>query len=101
MERRSKNARKLNCSLTESVIELHHKGYINDFLKVKDQCFRCIQSDEEFSIGELQIKIVSQGFDYFTKNYKYIHTVESQNGCKGLLLADFICSNVRSFFTGL
>lgn len=42
-------ARKLNNALTMRVIDLHDKGYTNDFLPMKDQHFLCLQDDNAHS----------------------------------------------------
>ena len=86
-------ARKLNNALTRRVIDLHDRGYTNDFLPTTDNKFLCIQDSEDFSAGELDIKVIDQQFDQLTKTYKYIHTIETINGSKGLLVIDFICTS--------
>lgn len=88
--------KKLNHVITSRVIDLHDKGYTDDFLPAKDQTFLHIQNSEKFTMADLNIKVIDQGFDQLTKSYKYIHTIETVNGDKGLLMADFICTT--SFF---
>ena len=85
--------RKLNNALTQRVIDLHDKGYTNDFLAKDGRKFFCLQDAEDFSVEDLDIKVIDQQFDHLTKSYKYIHTIEAINGSKGLLIADFICAN--------
>jgi hypothetical protein len=84
--------KKLNRTITSRVIDLHGKGYTDDFLPAKDQTFLHIQNSENFTMADLNIKVIDQGFDQLTNSYKYIHTIETVNGDKGLLIADFICT---------
>jgi hypothetical protein len=85
-------SKKLNHTITSRVIDLHGQGYTNDFLPIKDETFVCLQNSENFAIADLYIKVIDQGFDQLTKTYKYIHTIETETGAKGLLVADFICT---------
>ncbi len=85
-------SKKLNSTITARVIDLHSQGYIDDFLPTPDKTFMCLQNSENYAITDLSIKVIDQGFDQLTKSYKYIHTIETINGDKGLLVADFICT---------
>ncbi|MBD1362500.1 hypothetical protein IDJ77_01640 [Mucilaginibacter sp. ZT4R22] len=85
------SARKLNNALTMSVINLHDQGYIHDFLPMQNQHFLCLQDSVDFDISDLNIKVMAQGFDQLTKTHKYIHTIETINGSKGLLVSDVNC----------
>ncbi|MDB4999476.1 MAG: hypothetical protein JWP67_625 [Mucilaginibacter sp.] len=88
-----KNApHKLSNALTCKVIDLHDQGYINDFLPTSDHKLLCIQDCEDFSVEDIDIQVVDQQFDQLTNTYKYIHTIETINGSKGLMLTDFICT---------
>lgn len=89
-------SRKLNNALTQRVIDLHDQGYTNDFLPTPDHKFQCLQDSLDFSVEDLDIKIIDQQFDQLTNSYKYIHTIETINGHKGLLVTDFICT--KGFF---
>jgi hypothetical protein len=84
--------KKLNPTITSRVIDLHGKGYTDDFLPANDHTILCVQNSENFAVTDLYIKVIDQGFDQLTKSYKYIHTIETLNGDKGLLIADFICT---------
>jgi hypothetical protein len=84
------NKLKLNNALTNCVIDLHNQGYTDDFLSIKNERFLCLQNSEDFSLAELNIKVIDQGFDQFSQTYKYIHTIETVNGSKGLLVTDLI-----------
>ncbi|GGH21911.1 hypothetical protein [Mucilaginibacter phyllosphaerae] len=84
--------KKLNHAITARVIALHGQGYTDDFLPAKDQTFMCLQNSENFALPDLQIQMIGQGFDQLTNTYKYIHTIETITGSKGLLISDFICT---------
>jgi hypothetical protein len=83
--------KKLNHVITSRVIDLHGQGYTDDFLPTDNHHFLCLQNSENFDIANLQINVIDQGFDQLTNTYKYIHTIETDNGSKGLLITDFIC----------
>jgi len=85
-------SKKLNRTITSRVIDLHGKGYTDDFLPTNEHTFLHIQNSENFTMADLSIKVIDQGFDQLTNSYKYIHTIETVNGDKGLLIADFICT---------
>jgi hypothetical protein len=85
----------LNNALTNRVIDLHDQGYTDDFLAVKDE-FCCLQNNENFSLADLNIHVIDQGFDQFSKTYKYIHTIETTNGNKGLLIADLMFADMEA-----
>jgi hypothetical protein len=85
-------ARKVNNALTMSVIDLHDKGYTNDFLPMHNQHFLCLQDSLDFAVEDLNIEVIGQEYDQLTNSYKYIHTIEAINGAKGLLVTDSICT---------
>lgn len=90
------NKPKLNSTLTSRVIDLHDQGYTDDFLPVKDECFLCLQNSENFSLTDLNIQLIDEGFDQLSKTYKYIHTIETTNGNKGLLIGELLLTGVES-----
>jgi hypothetical protein len=86
------NNRLLNNDLTIRVIDLHDQGFTNDFLPTENKHFLCLQDSVDFSIDDIVIKVIDEGYDQLTNSYKYIHTIETVNGSKGLLVADRICT---------
>jgi len=84
--------KKLNGKITKRVIELHEKGYCMDFQSISQHYYLCLQDSFGFAIDDLVIVVIDQIFDRFSKTYKYIHTVETTNGYKGVLLSDNICT---------
>ena len=88
-----RNCFKLNCLLTRIIIQLHEKGYSEDFIMIDKEKYVCIQSNREFSICSLQIEIFNIAFDQFSGCYKYVHTIETHTGLKGVLIADTLYFN--------
>ncbi|RFZ91169.1 hypothetical protein D0C36_19710 [Mucilaginibacter conchicola] len=88
----SKHHRKLNSAITRRVIELHSKGYDQDFMMQTNRLL-CIQNNEDFAASAVQIRVVDQGYDHVDGCFKYIHTIDTFNGQKGVLIADGIFTN--------
>jgi hypothetical protein len=82
----------LNRSITQCVITLHQKGYTHDFLLTGTGQFQCIQSGESFDMHDLMVSMVDCGFDLLTNTHKYIHTIDTPDGSKGLLITNNILS---------
>ncbi|MDB5023414.1 MAG: hypothetical protein JWP78_1169 [Mucilaginibacter sp.] len=80
----------INRSITKKVIELHNSGYVFDFLIADSLEIICLQDNRYFLFENVLIKIVDQGYDLLSRSYKYIHTIETYCGDKGLLLNDAI-----------
>ncbi|WP_316829827.1 hypothetical protein [Pedobacter aquatilis] len=78
--------RKLNSEITNWVIILHERGYINDFHSLNHEKLQCAQNGECFPILELNIHLIDCSYDILNQNYKYIHTIETQAGYRGLLI---------------
>ena len=89
------NKKLLNNALTSMVINLHDQGYTDDFLATKDEQLFCIQDCENYSLADLNIRVIDQGFDQFSNSYKYIHTIETCNGSKGLLFTDLVLADAE------
>ena len=82
--------KKLNGALTNWVIKLHHKGYTDDFRLINRGSVQCIQSGENFDTINLHIKLVHCAYDILTRTYQYIHTIDTDEGYRGLLIANDI-----------
>lgn len=91
--------KKLNITLTKWVINLHHKGYTDDFQPSGKERVRCLQSGESFALNDLRIKLIDCGYDLLTSTYQYLHTIDTQVGYRGLLITNGIlpvsCENVN------
>jgi hypothetical protein len=85
--------RKVNCLLTKKVIELHSLGYEFDFRLLNKQEVICLQDDRKYHSSNTQVKVIDQVFDFLSHSYKYIHTVDTGCGTKGLLIIEgiYIC----------
>lgn len=88
-----KNTRKLNYSLTRRVIELHRKGYDYDFLLLADQQLLCLQNNSNFKVADVSISVIDQGYDQLSRTFKYVHTIDTGNGERGVLIAEGIFAN--------
>jgi len=93
MNNRDKNTRKLNFLLTRRVIELHGQGYDHDFLVSGGRHLICLQNNKNFNVEDVNIKVVDQGYDQLSHNFKYIHTIDTASGERGMLLTDEIFAN--------
>jgi hypothetical protein len=93
MNNRDKNTRKLNFLLTRRVIELHGQGYDHDFLVSGGRHLICLQNNKNFNVEDVNIKVVDQGYDQLSHNFKYIHTIDTGSGERGMLLTDEIFAN--------
>jgi hypothetical protein len=83
----------INRDLALKVIELHNDGYDFDFSITPDRRIICMQDNRSFSPDEISIKVTDLNFDQLSNSYKYVHTVETCCGDKGLLIANCICVN--------
>lgn len=87
---RHSSLRKLNLTLTNRIICLHQKGYTDDFLSINTEKLQCIQNGESFFIEDVRINLVDCGYDILTRSYQYIHTIDTQIGCRGLMILNGI-----------
>ena len=88
-----KSSPTVNGNLTRKVIMLHNQGYDCDFVITIDKRVLCLQDERSFSISEIFIKVIDLCFDEISRSFKYIHTVETCFGDKGLLIDSCICIN--------
>ncbi len=93
MNNRDKNTRKLNFLLTRRVIELHGQGYDHDFLVAGGRHLICLQNNRNFNVEDVNIKVVDQGYDQLSRSFKYVHTIDTGNGERGVLIAEGIFTN--------
>jgi len=96
MKNQLAKTKRLNGRITKRVIELHEKGYSMDFHSISKHYYLCLQDSFGFAIDDLVIVVIDQIFDKFSNSYKYIHTVETTTGYKGVLLSDDICTTAWS-----
>lgn len=82
--------RLVNHQLTRKLINLHNRGYELDFNLLNDHRLVCVQDGQCFSEEGLTVRIVDQVYDFITDSYKYLHTVETSCGKKGIMLIEGI-----------
>ncbi|WP_374950124.1 hypothetical protein [Mucilaginibacter sp.] len=92
MNNKSRKSRKLNFNLTRKVIELEDKGYCLDYMVLKGQLL-CVQNNQSIPVEAVHICVVDQGYDQLSSCFKYIHTVDTGNGEKGVMITDAIITN--------
>lgn len=83
----------MNGSITKRVIELHNLGYDHDFQITGNRALLCLQNNENFPVDAVRIAVIDQGFDQLTQSYKYIHTIDTDSGERGMLMSDCIFTN--------
>jgi len=79
-----------NCSLTKKIIRLHSSGYTLDFYIANDDQIICTQDNSRHNFMHVIINVADQCYDVISHSFKYIHTIETPCGHKGLLMADKI-----------
>lgn len=82
--------RLVNKELTQRLIKLHANGYDLDFCMTCNEYLTCAQTQERFNCDSIIIKVVDQVFDFITNSYKYVHTVDTGCGCKGIMVMEGI-----------
>lgn len=92
MKNQPARTKKMNSRITRRVIELHERGYSMDFQSLSKHYYLCLQNSYGFVIDDLVIVVIDQIFDQLSSTFKYIHTVETTSGDKGVLLSDTICT---------
>ncbi|MFC3559072.1 hypothetical protein [Pedobacter jamesrossensis] len=80
------STRRVKSRMTQKIIEMHNKGYEYDFQIIDGPRIVCLQDNVPFQHERVQICVIDQCFDSVSKQFKYIHTIETSCGRKGLLL---------------
>ncbi|WP_147273575.1 hypothetical protein [Pedobacter chinensis] len=88
MKNRTLKTNRLNVSITKKVIELQEKGYDCDFLLLANGSLLCMQTNRKYPMNTVAIKAMEHGYDFFSHSYKHIHTIETGNGERGVLLTE-------------
>jgi hypothetical protein len=89
--------RKLNSSMTNKVIELHNTGYDHDFQLQGQQHVLCLQDNRLFNCDNVLIRLVDQNYDNLSHSFKYLHTIDTGCGQKGILLTGKIATLIGEF----
>jgi hypothetical protein len=74
-------------------MELHDTGFIFDFYVSEGSSFRCVQDNSIYPDTQLLIRVIDQCYDQYCRKFKYVHTIETFCGKKGLLLTSGIYTN--------
>lgn len=78
----------VNQRLTKRIIALHESGYVLDFRFEQTTGTICMEEVDYPLYENFHCCLVDQCFDEFSCSYRYLHTVETFCGRKGLLLSD-------------
>lgn len=79
-----------NAFLTKKIIALHNNGYDTDFHFDGDNLLVCIQTGKYHHLTAVVFCLEDQQYDYLSRCFKYLHTIETYNGERGILLTDGI-----------
>jgi len=88
MKNRTMRHNRLNVSITKKVIELQERGYDCDFLLLANGNLLCMQTNRKYALNSVSIKMMEHGYDFFSQTYKNVHTIETGNGERGVLLTE-------------
>lgn len=88
MKNRAGITNRLNVSITKKVIELQERGYDCDFLLLANGSLLCMQSNTNYPINTVSISQMEHGYDFLSQTYKHVHTIETGNGERGVLLTE-------------
>jgi hypothetical protein len=94
---------KMNRLLTRMIIELHEKGFTEDFIIAEERCSLCLSCNKNPVFSFFTILFITQGYDQLTGCYQYVHAIETHCGIKGLLLSNqvffidnYLSENIQS-----
>ena len=79
-----------NCLLTKKIIDLHKQGYTYDFHVINQDEIVCDQDNSTHYLRCVMIRIIDQCYDVMSHTYKYVHTIDTPCGYKGLLITNKI-----------
>lgn len=79
---------KINERMTDRIIELQERGFDMDFQYIGSRQVLCLQNNFIYGSDHLQIMAVEQTYDQFSNSRKYIHSVDTFEGLRGILLAE-------------
>ncbi|MBD1385927.1 hypothetical protein IDJ75_11600 [Mucilaginibacter rigui] len=78
--------------MTKRLIELQAKGYDHDYL-LEGANLVCVQDSHSLPLTSAWVKLIDQAYDRLSKTFKYIHSIDTGNGEKGVIIADAIIIN--------
>jgi hypothetical protein len=80
----------MNYTLTKMIINLHERGFTQDFCLAENPTRLYSALDQNNSFPFFSVLIINQFYDQLSCRYIYIHAIETHCGCKGLLLSNTI-----------
>jgi len=92
MDRKNNNLRGVKS--IRRIIQLHQTGYAYDFHLVFPNKLVCLQESLSFRLKDVNICVLDQLFDGDCGEYKYIHTVDTGCGYRGLMLSSEIITSL-------
>lgn len=79
---------KINERITNKVIELQEKGFDLDFQFLGTKELICLQNNIIFGVDNVEIMVREQAYDQISHSQKFIHSVETFEGLRGILLSE-------------
>ena len=79
---------KINERITNKIIELQEKGFDLDFQILGTKELLCIQNNIVFGVDNIEILMREQAYDQISHSQKFIHSVETFEGLRGILLCE-------------
>jgi hypothetical protein len=70
--------------LTQAIIDLHERGYCEDFMPIGDGVFSCTGSKSQFSRSQVTVHVYQSPL--LEESQKVLCLVESCDGTKGIML---------------
>jgi hypothetical protein len=85
--------KRLKNSVANAVIQLHQEGFSYDFSMLENHSYLCLQSNKVYTHDTANITFVDEFYDRYTSNYKFIHTIDTCCGIKGLMILNTMYNN--------
>ncbi|WPU91584.1 hypothetical protein SNE25_19905 [Mucilaginibacter sabulilitoris] len=93
MEPKTTVNKKVNGRITQRIVALHQQGWDNDFFALNNNVLVNVQRNENHNLDAVHIELIDLNFDVLSKSFKYIYTIETFSGERGLLILDAIVTN--------
>jgi hypothetical protein len=85
--KRINRSKTVNSQLTKLIINYHELGFTEDFYMNASSRRLYLQRDQGFYFPFYTITVVNQCYDNLTKDFKYVHMIETICGVRGLLIS--------------
>ena len=98
MGKEMEHPNKINPRLTELIIGLHEQGYTEDFF-MEGQAIYLTAGEKQMNLClPFTIKDIDEYYDSLNRKYRYVQTVETSCGIKGILISDVVRDNKQELF---